>query len=321
MQQIAAAQASLLGNSGGLGGAAAAANSAVVNSINALIQALQQNTRATTNPPTPPSGGGGGPGPTIGPVPSHMLYGGSRLTPAQMNALVMSQAQVPGGARGPGGSSGAAAAMNQNLQAQMFDVFTQLGGGASPMLIMIQQGPQVIQALGGVGAAVDAVKNSLAAMGTTVLRGTVLLGGLGLALGALAVVMAADARAAQAEIARRELQHKAVMSLKNVERQLADAKNQLATATGDQSKAEEAATRIRLLAGRSVLDFTEAQREQRKELNELILGTNNWIRLQRGVVVAATAAQMAFRAMRGDGTVFMEGEFCLKHFKSTFLVL
>jgi MATE family multidrug resistance protein len=53
--------------------------------------------------------------------------------------------------------------MNQNLQAQMFDVFTQLGGGASPMLIMIQQGPQVIQALGGVGAAVDAVKNSLAA--------------------------------------------------------------------------------------------------------------------------------------------------------------
>lgn len=307
MQQIAAAQASLLGNSGGLGGAAAAANSAVVSSINALIQALQANTRATQNPPPPPSGGGGGPGPTIGPMPSHAVYGGSKLTPAQMNALVMSQAQVPGGALA--GQSRAAAAMNQNLQAQAFDVFTQLGSGTSPMLIMIQQGPQVIQALGGVGKAVDAVKNGIAAMGTTVLRGTVLLGGLGLALGALAVVMAADARAAQAEIARRELQHKAVLSLRNVERQLADAKNQLATATGDQTKAEEAATRIRLLAGRSVLDFTEAQREQRKELNELILGTNNWIRLQRGVVVAATAAQMAFRAMRGDGTVFMEGEF------------
>lgn len=305
MQQIAAAQAALLGNSGGLGGAAAAANSAVVSSINALIQALQQNTRATQNPPPPPSGGG--PGPIIGPMPSHAVYGGSKLTPAQMNALVMSQAQVPGGALA--GPTAASRAMNQNLQAQAFDVFTQLGSGTSPMLIMIQQGPQVIQALGGVGAAVDAVKASIAAMGTTILRGTVLLGGLGLALGALAVVMAADARAAQAEIARRELQHKAVLSLRNVERQLADAKNQLATATGDQTKAEEAATRIRLLAGRSVLDFTEAQREQRKELNELILGTSNWLRLQRGVVVAATAAQMAFRAMQGDTTVFMKGEF------------
>lgn len=54
-------------------------------------------------------------------------------------------------------AGGQPAHVRQNIMAQNFDVFTSLVGGMNPGLILAQQGPQYIQAYGGVKETIDAV--------------------------------------------------------------------------------------------------------------------------------------------------------------------
>ncbi len=62
-------------------------------------------------------------------------------------------------------SSGLAAHQITNLQYQLSDVVAQLGSGTSPFTIMMQQGPQVVDALGGITSATGLVTLGVLALG------------------------------------------------------------------------------------------------------------------------------------------------------------
>lgn len=65
-------------------------------------------------------------------------------------------------------STGNARAAAQNLQAQLFDIGSQLSTGTNPLIILSQQGPQVAQALSGAESATAALRGALASLLTVV---------------------------------------------------------------------------------------------------------------------------------------------------------
>ncbi|PZU43936.1 MAG: hypothetical protein DI566_13535 [Microbacterium sp.] len=60
-------------------------------------------------------------------------------------------------------AGGQPAHVRQNLMAQGFDVFTSLAGGMNPLLVAAQQGPQVVQAYGGVKETIDGLRAAITA--------------------------------------------------------------------------------------------------------------------------------------------------------------
>ena len=224
-------------------------------------------------------------------------------SPAALNALVQSQYGGTGGARA--GAGGAAGAQSQNLQAQMFDVFTQLGSGASPALIVIQQGPQIIQALGGIGAAAELLKAKLAALGISMQGMGLILGTLGAALTAGALVYRYYARETEYLLELRAAEHASALRLIPVYRQLEDAQVRLLEATGAYSAQEAAAERIRLQAGRSVQDLARAHEAEALELRKTLVEGAKYVQWQRdlarGFAIVTYASQVSTRGLSLEG--------------------
>lgn len=83
------------------------------------------------------------------------------------------------------------AAAMRTLPAQFTDIATQLAGGQNPLLILLQQGGQIKDSFGGVGAAIKG-------LGSIITPTAVLAGGLGVALGGLALAAYSGAKDAAA---------------------------------------------------------------------------------------------------------------------------
>lgn len=81
-----------------------------------------------------------------------------------------------------GVSAGQTAAALRQLPAQFTDIGTQLAGGQSPLLVLIQQGGQIKDSFGG-------IRPALAALATYVNPVSVAIGGLSIGIGALALAM------------------------------------------------------------------------------------------------------------------------------------
>lgn len=313
LRQIAAAQQALLGARSGSAPALVAPVQTAANALAAAVtqgaQAVQAASRqaaqsvqavASTSAINPRTGqpyysGGAQAGYSWANDPSN---------PANMNRMV--QSQYTGNRRTGGTSSGAAQANAQNLQAQAFDVFTQLGSGASPMLVIIQQGPQVIQALGGVGAVLDMVKAKMAALGLSVAGVMAILGTMAAALAVGAVAYRVYAVEAQRVIDLRQFEAESAKALLPLERQLADAKLGARIATEGLSRAEGDRLKVQERAGRMVEDFAAAQKAQKLEIRQAIADTEKWAWAQKQLAFAVANATFWLRAALDSTIDFSE---------------
>ncbi|WP_026363010.1 phage tail length tape measure family protein [Methylopila sp. M107] len=108
----------------------------------------------------------------------------SNMATAAIDRQKAAYAAYVTGARARGGAGGSQPGSRQdnfrrqNLTAQGFDVFTSLAGGMNPLLIAAQQGPQIVQAYGGVKETIEGVKGAFTATRLAVLGVTgVVVGG------------------------------------------------------------------------------------------------------------------------------------------------
>ncbi len=101
-----------------------------------------------------------------------------------------------------GRSGGLAAHQIQNLQYQFSDVVAQLGSGTNPFTIMMQQGPQVVDALGGITSAAGLVTVGVLALGAVTVAPFAMLTARAMAADAhirsVSVALQATGRASQA---------------------------------------------------------------------------------------------------------------------------
>jgi F0F1-type ATP synthase membrane subunit b/b' len=145
---------------------------------------------------------------------------------------------------------------------------------------------QAAQFLGQFAGAGGVAADAAAELGTTV-------GGLAATLGPLVVVVAAlsaayvvQKREVDRLIEARQFEHDIAKSLLPAERALEDAKRAEAVATGELTEAEGAEVAIRQKAQRAILDYFEAQKKSREELNETIESSKKYIAVQRGLAAA-----------------------------------
>lgn len=147
-------------------------------------------------------------------------------------------------------SMGLARHQVQNLGYQVTDIGTQLAGGASPFLIMAQQGPQVVDALGGITGAARVAGTALRFLFTNP---------IGLAITAVASLATAVATLSTHTTTAQEAQdryHDALArsnqltrSAADIARELAEAKRQQAIETVKAAQAAERDTVARQLGG------------------------------------------------------------------------
>lgn len=179
-------------------------------------------------------------------------------------------------------SIGAQRAAVDQFGMQLSDVASQLSTGTSPFTILIQQGPQVQQALQMGGGAANLLKGALAALNPAV----VLLGASVVALG---TAYYAANRETQRTLDQRQFEHEVTLSLIPGIRKLEDAKIKEAVATGVLTESEGALSTARLTAQRAVLDYAEAQKKQKDGINEQIASAEKWLSLQHQLIRAGVA--------------------------------
>jgi hypothetical protein len=97
----------------------------------------------------------------------------------------------------PPPGSGRNAAAQSNLIQQLIDVGTQAAGGANPLLILIQQGPQIAMAISAATSATALFSGMLATMKAAVMAASVVLGPLAIALAAAAAAYSYSANEQQ----------------------------------------------------------------------------------------------------------------------------
>lgn len=153
-----------------------------------------------------------------------------------------------------GRSLGLARHQVQNLGYQITDIGTQLAGGSSPFLIMAQQGPQVVDALGGIGGAARAAGVALKFLFTNP---------IGLAVTGVATLATAMATLSTKTTSAEEAQNRYKTAIERAReltrsavenaRELAKAKAQEAIETSKAAQAAERDTLAKMLAGRQRL--------------------------------------------------------------------
>lgn len=165
------------------------------------------------------------------------------------------------------------------------DSAQQLGAGLS----MIN--PQLGELAGLIANASDGAKGlSTAANAAGVSLGRVLTYALPLAAGIAAITAAYQINQRESEriTAQRQFEREVAASLTDATRTLRDAEIDLAEATGAMTEAEAAKTRAQEVARRAVLDYAEAQRASKEELQGQIDEAQKYIKVQRGLAAALT---------------------------------
>ena len=108
----------------------------------------------------------------------------------------------------------------QNLTAQFVDFGVQLSSGGGILLPLIQQGPQAIDAVGGLGKAMELVRSRFAAL-STVSKG-LLIGGAGVTIFGLLAKQAVDLSRALAEMTQPERLNDALQRVEQSTKELAN---------------------------------------------------------------------------------------------------
>lgn len=137
----------------------------------------------------------------------------------------------------------------------------------------------------------EALAQTSEATGAGLGRVLAIAGPLALAVGALTLAYQANVRESERVVELREFEHETARSLLASERDLISAQRELALATGQLSEREAALSEVRETARGAVLDYAEAQREQRAELRATIADTEWWAKQQenlaRGLAVVS----------------------------------
>jgi len=148
----------------------------------------------------------------------------------------------------------------QSTAQQIPDVVSQLASGTGALQVFTQQGLQVAQV-------------NMGLLTSTLQAAPVAFGTLGAAVGIAAVAYTAYAREIRLAEEVQATYTAQAKALEGTERRIADVRLQLAHATGKLTDAELRRAQASLAAQRSVLEFADAQKDQRRELTET---TETW---------------------------------------------
>lgn len=155
------------------------------------------------------------------------------------------------------------------------------------------------QSLADVGDVGEVAGDVAKGLGTSIGGLAATFGPLVVVVGALTAAYAVQSREVDRLVAARQFEHDIAKSLTASERALQDAKLAEAVATGDLTEAEGAETRARRSAQRAVLDYYEAQKKTREELQKSIDDSKKYVTVQRGLAVAL-AAVAAYGTGQGE---------------------
>ena len=158
---------------------------------------------------------------------------------------------------------------------------------------------QAAQFLGQFAGAGGVAADAAAELGTTVVGLAATFGPLVVVVAALSAAYAIQKREVDRLIEARQFEHDITKSLTASERALQDAKLAEAVATGDLTEAEGAETRARRTAQRAVLDYYEAQKKTREELQKSIDDSKKYVTVQHGLAIAL-AAVAAYGTGQGE---------------------
>jgi len=155
------------------------------------------------------------------------------------------------------------------------------------------------QSLADVGDVGEVAGDVAKGLGTSISGLAATFGPLVVVVGALSAAYVVQSREVDRLVAARQFEHDITKSLTASERALQDAKLAEAVATGDLTEAEGAETRARRSAQRAVLDYYEAQKKTREELQKSIDDSKKYVTVQRGLAVAL-AAVAAYGTGQGE---------------------
>lgn len=190
-------------------------------------------------------------------------------------------------------SHGALAAGMTNLGNQVADVAVQLAGGASPALVLMQQGPQIAAAaasMGGLGA-------TMSALGTAAAAAAPLLAGAGIAVGALATGYTVWANATTDAASEARDANQALIDQAAAARPAAEAVKKLADEwKGYLALSADIQTEIALINGA----ITEGQAATDKRIAQLTAAAETNLRAQGEEVGRLLSALQAAQALSTD---------------------
>lgn len=190
-------------------------------------------------------------------------------------------------------SHGALAAGMTNLGNQVADVAVQLAGGASPALVLMQQGPQIAAAaasMGGLGA-------TMSALGTAAAAAAPLLAGAGIAVGALATGYTVWANATTDAASEARDANQALIDQAAAARPAAEAVKKLADEwRGYLALSADIQTEIALING----TITEGQVATDKRIAQLTAAAETNLRAQGQEVGRLLSALQAAQALSTD---------------------